>query len=120
MQRLKGLRKLINLLRDSLEDGWIKDIFLWLFWGMGLSIFFTITRLSPKPIFLTFTVFIFVLWGLLGIAVFSKIYVFFSEKININKYWLIIGLVVIFLFIFASLNQFSSFLIEIDSQKFFR
>lgn len=125
MDDQKLFNMFVDFFRDSLEDGWIKDFFSWIFWSVGVSV---ILKASQQISTITFSIFsglILILWIGYGFAVYDKAEDFFIERYKnsqiIQKFPPIISLIMpitisfsIFMLIFTSANQFIDFLIKIS------
>ena len=81
MDEKKILDKLIEFFRKSLEDGWIKDFFSWVFWGIGIATILSINAISNSVSLHIFSAMIFFMWLGTGLALFDKIQEFFIHLI---------------------------------------
>ena len=125
MDDKKLFNMFVDFFRDSLENGWIKDFFSWIFWSIGVS---AILKASYQINTITFSIFtglIVILWIGYGFAVYDKAEDFFIEKYKngyvIQKFPPIISLIMpiiislsIFMLVFTSTHQFIDFLIKIS------
>ena len=120
MDDQKLFNRFVDFFRESLEDGWIKDFFSWLFWGIGISV---ILKTSQQIHTLTFFIFsgaVLILWIGYGLAVFDKTEDFLIKKYEQTHFFhkvplfiIIIVHFLIFILIFSSTNQLIDFLIKI-------